>query len=578
MTDQQAPLRWRRWARPIAISAIGSVALFLIVALLSNGFPSGSVHNPALMTLTALLFATLVTLYPLVRNFALDEDPLEPSVILGGLLFIYFPLPAFGISILGFTPTFPSFIDGVDILLPAFTRALVVISVGAGAMYVGYRATTSWEGEPLWPTPGERRLLVSNTLAIWVLSICIHLIQKLGTFSGGNALLFHLTNLHYLAVLLLFAAYFHSKGRLSSPRVLAFVLAVEISIVSVLGFNLDLLLTLVIFLALVYHYVGPGITYRKLVSLGALVVVLFPISEIVANIQSGDRLMQAFGISGSFVWYIKAFVGRMIGMGALTMIIARTPEQVPYQGGETLLLAIYGLVPRILWSGKPSLIMCGVNNRFFSGRGVDSNTCAAMTVPGELFWNFGAIGVVVGLLCVGLILGGLYRWFTRVGGEGRRYVLLVVYAIVLLMLMRFEWGVGQVVSNLVKRLGFAVVFLWFVTASTTSRTVFLDGDSLLEQSRFYRLGTVLLRNRLARFVISIPAVNIAGKWILTFPQTIATYTEASRAYEITVWFDRTLAERLVEYRSSIQNVPPVADRLETIVRHSMTYRLVSERF
>ena len=69
-------------------------------------------YEPTVITIFALLLASLVTLYPLVRNFANNEDRLEPSVIFGGLLFLYFPPPVFGIALLGFDPAFPSFFDG----------------------------------------------------------------------------------------------------------------------------------------------------------------------------------------------------------------------------------------------------------------------------------------------------------------------------------------------------------------------------------------------------------------------------------------------------------------------------------
>lgn len=559
--------------RSVTISAIITTGVLLILSLIRNGLPSGSVHEPELSTLLALVLATLVTLYPLIRNFALGEDPLEPSVILGGLLFMYFPLPAFGIAVLDFTPTFPSFISNVDSLLSAFTWSLVVISVGAGALYLGYRIFHLWETKPLWPKLGERRLFIGNTFAIWVCSVSVHVVQKLSMIGRGNALFYYLTQWQYLAVLVLFASYFHSKGRLSSSRLLFLVLAVEFCIVTVLGFNLNLLLTLVTFLTLVYHYLGPGITYRKLAALGTFIVILFPVSEIAESIQSGQTIVQAFETSKGLLWYVNAFVGRMIGTDALTMIIARTPEQVPYQGGKTLLLAIYGLVPRILWSSKPSLIMCSVNNRYFSGRGVDAGTCAAMTTPGELYWNFGILGVVIGLFCMGLLLGGLYRRFTRIEGKTRGYILLVVYAIVLLQLMRFERGVGQIVNNIVKQLGFAFVLLWLTTEPISSKTVLLNDNSVFEQSYFYRLGEALWNSRSTSFVASLPAVAQVRRSILVIPRIISISIETSWVYATTVRVDYLLSEWWNE--SKIQNCTHLVNRLRMVVRHSKTYRYFS---
>lgn len=523
------------------VGGIVATALAVFVLLVTNGLPSGSVREPAPVTLLAILLASLTTLYPAVRNLLNGSDLLEPSVILGGLLFGYFPLRAFAIAVLNFTPRFPSFRAAADRTLPALTVAILAVAAGAAAFYVGYRFTRRRRSTAIWPAIGTRRLLVANVTALWLLSVGLHLLGSMGYVASSNAVIGHLTDWHYLALLVLLAGYFRSDGVGVSRVLLLFVFTIEVAVVTVVGFDLNSLLALLTFAVIAYHYLGPGVTARKLAAIDGLVVVLFPVSEIAENLQTGQPIREAFVPSGKgFAWYLDGFLGRMIGADALTMIVERTPDPVPFQHGETLLLAVYGLVPRAIWPEKPSIIMCGVNNVHFSGRGAAANTCAAMTVPGELYWNFGALGVVAGLFAIGLLLGGLYRWFRFGNGGPSNYVLLFVFALTLLPVMRFESGFGQLVSNLVKDLAFGVVFLWFATEPEGPRSVHLDGDSALARSRTFRLaravGARLRRSPLGR--------TRAARWVRTrirnTPETVERTVRTSETYRALVALDRFL--------------------------------------
>lgn len=564
----------REWLHIGFVSAIIVTAAGLLVSLLQGGVPTGSVYEPGVVTIFALFLASFVTLYPLVRNFSRNDDPLEPSVIIGGLLFLYFPLPAFGIAILGFDPAFPAFINGSDRLLPAFTQALIVISIATATFYAGYSVANRSRESRTWPMIGRRRLLVTNVVIIWILSTTLHLFRAFELLNSGNAIFFHLTNWHYLAALVVLASYFEADGEISSSRLVVFVLAVEAMVTTVVAFDLNTLLTLVTFVALAYHYVGPGITYRKLAALGVFIAVLFPVSEIAEDLQAGLGLQEAVSHGGlGVLWYLDAFVGRMIGIDALTMIIARTPDPVPFQSGQTLLLAVYGLVPRAFWSGKPSIIMCGVNNQYFSGRGVDANTCAAMTVPGELYWNFGALGVVGGFFVIGILLGGLYRWFRGNGSSPRNYVLLVVFALVLLQLMRFEWGVGQVVSNLAKRLGFAAVFLWFVTTPSHGSAFTLDGESTLERSGLVRSANAVARTRPVRFTAAGLGVGRLTSALGRFPARVSGVFESSETYRFALVVDRWIPQVWARQRERVSEGVSRITVSGSLVEHSRMYTL-----
>lgn len=172
--------------------------------------------------------------------------------------------------------------------------------------------------------------------------------------------------------------------------------------------------------------------------------------------------------------------------------------------------------------------MCGLNNLHFSGRGPDANTCSAMTVPGELYWNFGSPGVIIGLLIFGVGVGILYRWLNdEFRATGPRYVSILLYAVVLTHAIRFESGIAQMISSMVKQMVFAGLFLFFVSERTGERTFQFSGDTALERSSVYESG-VSLHERVADLADDSYTIRLASAEIqlLTtarsrFPDTVA---------------------------------------------------------
>jgi hypothetical protein len=87
-----------------------------------------------------------------------------------------------------------------------------------------------------------------------------------------------------------------------------------------------------------------------------------------------------------------------------------------YRDGATLDYLGYAFIPRFLWPEKP-LIAKGawfaleIGQAYTRRDGSISNS-VAMTIPGELYLNFGWPGVLVGCLLYGMLLG---VFWTRTG-------------------------------------------------------------------------------------------------------------------------------------------------------------------
>lgn len=102
---------------------------------------------------------------------------------------------------------------------------------------------------------------------------------------------------------------------------------------------------------------------------------------------------------------IEAFLIRMFD-SVPSGFISDEVERVGFTNGTTLEYVIYGFVPRVFWPDKPIVSRGGWFTRYI---GVDYASATAMTSSGELYWNFGFIGVAVGTFIIGLLYAGLWR-------------------------------------------------------------------------------------------------------------------------------------------------------------------------
>lgn len=502
------------------------LGVVIIGHLLLFGFPQGPVTMSPPIVVLVISLVMVICLYPPLRNFVHESDPLEPVVIMAGLFFLYYPLNAIGLSLLGFSGAFPFTLRESDHLLAPLLFSLVLIGLAIVAFYVGYYTISKNRDRSLLPPIGNRNLLLSNLVIVWIISAGLYLLQALGVLSGGNAFISILATWNLYVPPALLARFYQNPDDRSTILVAIFVLA-ELLLITGLTFQLNDLLIQIVLLLLVYHYLGPSITYRKFAVVVGMIPLLFPISEIAERIQAGYPLQEAFLLKGAVVTdYVNTFVIRMIGTEALTAVVAQTPEQVPFQYGETILLTVYSFVPRIVWPDKPSIIMCGLNNLHFSGRGPDANTCSAMTVAGELYWNFGAPGVMIGLLIFGAGVGILYRWLNdEFRAAGPRYVSILLYAVVLTHAIRFESGIAQMISSMVKQLVFAGLFLFFVSERTGKRTFQFSHDTALERSKAYQFG-VSVRERFAELAGESDTIHLASAGIQSLTTARSRFPDA----------------------------------------------------
>jgi hypothetical protein len=144
-----------------------------------------------------------------------------------------------------------------------------------------------------------------------------------------------------------------------------------------------------------------------------------------------------------------SFNVRRMNQGSITArIMFWTPSREPFANGETIRTAVRAaLVPRLLDPGKYTAGGGDLYPRF-TGLPLLGNTSINLSVPGEVYANFGRAGGVAGMLCFGLLLGGFFRFFATRARESS--VWWAWQGFVLLAAIGAESAVGEVVNHLVK--------------------------------------------------------------------------------------------------------------------------------
>jgi hypothetical protein len=191
-----------------------------------------------------------------------------------------------------------------------------------------------------------------------------------------------------------------------------------------------------------------------IVLLLVLIFIIFPLYNTFrwfdAEIGRGARVGLAYEAmrewdSDSFMRFsFGTFKRRLAMINSVAVVVRDTPQWVPYARGSTIFMpAVAGFIPRAFWPDKPIMQSGREFGRTFRVTNyITRATHIGPTITGELYWNFGLIGVIVGMAAIGSIVRMLYR---RYGGLGR--VSPVALAIHIVLLVEWVHFVGAVIAN-----------------------------------------------------------------------------------------------------------------------------------
>jgi hypothetical protein len=166
-----------------------------------------------------------------------------------------------------------------------------------------------------------------------------------------------------------------------------------------------------------------------------------------------DQLNQTF-----FADQIDQFVNRQFDPAPVGFIVGEV-KRSGLLYGETLKYAGYAFVPRVLWPDKPSVTRGAWFSTYLGLFQTESEatTSIGMTAAGELYWNYGTVGVLLGMLAIGCLQGLLWR---MAGADPRgKPIQMLLYVSTMLSMTDMPEAVTVIVSVVVTLLTFKAVLL-----------------------------------------------------------------------------------------------------------------------
>ena len=220
------------------------------------------------------------------------------------------------------------------------------------------------------------------------------------------------------AVLLLIAFDLLLRSRSSRSRIAVFLFAsaIEVTVTSVAGWKSSpMFLVLALFLYIHHRTTDLRKAATALLVLAVLLIpFLFAVFQIVDTYRVrpgyvdpsvGDLLDTARSMDYAASGRDSTRVMRRLALGSMlsTAVGAVDSGLIDPQNGRTLWPAFVWFVPRALWRDKPTLSTGGWFARDALGWAPDAGE-AAITLPGDLYLNFGIAAVVVGMFLYGFML------------------------------------------------------------------------------------------------------------------------------------------------------------------------------
>lgn len=136
----------------------------------------------------------------------------------------------------------------------------------------------------------------------------------------------------------------------------------------------------------------------------------------------------------------STFFERMSLKGVMEMIVSGTGSEVRFQYGHTLAPMLTAFIPRLIWPNKPDVQTGQLLNKEFRVSEVEF-TYISPSHLGELYWNYGWAGVVIGMLVVGTLLGVVGARFSLADGVTLTRIMVIV-ATIRLIILGFESSIA----------------------------------------------------------------------------------------------------------------------------------------
>ncbi len=149
-------------------------------------------------------------------------------------------------------------------------------------------------------------------------------------------------------------------------------------------------------------------------------------TEVLANLgKTIDKVLEAKERVNSGHDRAQTIFERLSLKASVEMIVNGTEKGVPFQDGYTLTPILAAFIPRLIWPDKPDVPTGRLVNKAFTFA-EQEETYISPSHIGEMYWNFGWAGVLVGMTVVGALCGIVARFNL---GECRTVTRLLIFIV-----------------------------------------------------------------------------------------------------------------------------------------------------
>ncbi len=436
--------------------------VFIVTIALIDLLVDRKGHDPILFVIVLFALCSLpyVSASPMNGRYGI-------LLIMMPILFIFYGAN----DILTYFYYYPSYWYGTQGEL--FTTAETAVLAGIAMLMVGFylasNLSMSWSPQWLVHDWRERPTVIVGLTSVaigiwasWTLVVSAGSRTNLGKLDPTLAgLLVGGRMMEAVGAVLLSYAFLKTK------KMVLLFLILTISLLKIpMGFFLDskeiAISFLVIFVLTKWLYDG-GLPFRWIGLIAVAIILTFPLFYAYRSAVVGEKHYSAATAvenasstvdvamkenaknakkgGGTFERGTQAFATRVDLKSLMELIVSRVGNGVHFQNGNTLAALPYAFIPRIVLPDKPNVPVGQLFNQVFH---ISSNpeTFIATSFLGELYWNFGWSGLVLGMILIGASLG-VVSTVSNVHEVKTVPRLLLLISALYLLVFRFETGIAQ---------------------------------------------------------------------------------------------------------------------------------------
>jgi hypothetical protein len=339
----------------------------------------------------------------------------------------------------------PKFAAADEVFLDAGEKMILLGAVmQIAGFHVGMRLTGGKGNRTVVPKDWPRALLLPMGVLLWALGSSASLYQSLvlQTDNSNATVVAGLTRLgiwetsglvligNYAGPLgIVILAYWWATSSRSFAGSFMLILIAAQAVIGWVEDTKEVLLSAPIVMLLTRFVVVGKVPVRWLVGTMLAIVLAFPVLTAKRAIMSEELNLnraqalprtvellwraiteQNAALQGKFENKTQTFLQRATAKASIEIFVAHMGQDKPYKMGVTLEPMLYMFAPKVIWSDKSGENSAQTFNRDFH-LSEDRDAYMSPSHIGELYWNFGVVGVVVGMGLSGILIGFVCRRF-----------------------------------------------------------------------------------------------------------------------------------------------------------------------